>query len=100
MHLDARCYTCCVPTTRKRYTVTETDEIARAIEEAARTWPDEHGQRGHLLLRLVEKGYQALRAEREDAAASRREAIARTSGALTGVYEDGYLEHLREDWPE
>jgi hypothetical protein len=33
------------------------------------------------------------------AAGRRREAIRRTSGALTGVFEPDYLERLRDDWP-
>jgi hypothetical protein len=28
-----------------------------------------------------------------------RDAVARTSGALTGMYGEGYLSGLREDWP-
>lgn len=31
--------------------------------------------------------------------ASRRAAVEETAGALTGTYEPGYLEALREDWP-
>jgi hypothetical protein len=37
--------------------------------------------------------------DRRDATARRRKAIRRTSGALTGAYEPGYLEQLRRDWP-
>ena len=37
--------------------------------------------------------------ERDEGAARRREAIQRTSGALTGAYEPDYLERLRHDWP-
>ncbi len=31
--------------------------------------------------------------------ARRRIAIRETSGALTGSYEPGYLDRLRDDWP-
>jgi len=37
--------------------------------------------------------------DRAEEAERRRAAILRTSGALTGVYEPGYLERLRDDWP-
>jgi hypothetical protein len=29
----------------------------------------------------------------------RMRAVEETSGALTGLYEPGYLDGLREDWP-
>ncbi len=87
-----------MPTTRPRLTITETDEIARALDEAAAKWP-EVGSRRELLLRLVEQGRDALARDSGDAAAARRDAIRRTSGALTGTYEPDYLARLRDDWP-
>ncbi len=89
-----------MPTTRHRYTITETDEVARALDEAGRRWPEERDAPGRLLLHLVEEGGRALRRQRDDLTAARREAVRRTSGALTGVYPPDYLEQLREDWPE
>ncbi|MBO0690710.1 MAG: hypothetical protein J2P40_14210 [Candidatus Dormibacteraeota bacterium] len=89
-----------MPTSRPRHTITETDEIARALDEAARRWPGERHARGRLLLRLVEEGYQALREESAQVAEGRRAAVARTSGILTGDYGDRYLDDLRSEWPE
>lgn len=87
-----------MPTHRPRHVITETDDVARALDDAAKRWPDSPN-RTRLLIRLVEEGDRSL-AEREDeAAARRREAITRTSGALTGMYEPGYLAELRRDWP-
>lgn len=88
-----------MPTTRPRHVLTETDELAAAIDDAARRWPDDRGSRARLLLRLVHEGHRALAAERAEASAERRETIERTAGAGTGLYPDGYLERLREDWP-
>jgi len=78
--------------------ITETDEVAEALDAAAARWPDV-GSRRELLLRLVEQGRHAIEREQADAAERRRAAIRRTSGALTGAYEPGYLERLRDDWP-
>jgi hypothetical protein len=55
--------------------------------------------RRELLLRLVERGRTGIETDREDAAARRRAALHRTGGALTGSYEPGYLERLRDSWP-
>jgi len=87
-----------VPTTRPRLTITETDELAATLDAAAARWPEVRSRR-ELLLRLVEQGREVLDRERGEAAAHRREAIQRTSGALTGAYEPGYLDRLRDDWP-
>lgn len=88
-----------MPTARARHLITETDQVAKALDDAARRWPDDRGSRARLLLHLVQEGHQALL----DEAAKRREAriaaIRRTSGSLTGSYDFGYLEQLREDWP-
>jgi hypothetical protein len=87
-----------MPTTRPRLTITETDELAATLDAAAARWP-EVGSRRELLLRLVAQGREVLDRECGEAAAQRRDAVRRTSGALTGAYEPGYLDRLRDDWP-
>ena len=99
LHRCDRCYTsAAVPTTRPRLTITETDEVAAALDAAAARWPEVRSRR-ELLLRLLEQGRIAIDRDHDEATARRREAIRRTSGALTGTYEPGYLERLRNDWP-
>lgn len=86
-----------MPTDRPRLTITETDDVAEAIDLAAERWPETPSRR-ELLLRLVEQGRNVIERERDEKAARRREAIRRTSGTLTGAYEPDYLERLRDDW--
>lgn len=74
--------------------ITETDDIKSALATAARRWPDETP--GELLHRLISAGQQALMVDVEH----RRRVIIENAGALSGTYEPGYLERLREDWPE
>jgi hypothetical protein len=88
-----------MPTSRARHTITETDTVAHALDEAQRRWPEDRDARSRLLARLVEEGRRALAEQRAAEADNRREAIRRTRGALSGCYPDGYLESLRHDWP-
>lgn len=92
------CYTLGMPTTRPRHVITESDAVAQALDDAAARWPDDRANRSKLLLHLIEEGHQAVVAQREGAAQERRRAVERTSGALTGLYGEGYLDALREDW--
>lgn len=83
-----------MPTTKPRYTITDTGELSEQLDEAQRHWPDVH-DRKELLLRLAAAGRDAI--ERE--ASERSRAIRQTAGALTGVYRADELKRLREDWP-
>ena len=88
-----------MPTTRPRHTLTETDELAAALDAAARRWPEDAGSRSRLLLRLVEAGERAISDERERRRARRRAAVERTHGQFRGVYGPGYLDGLPNEWP-
>jgi hypothetical protein len=79
--------------------ITETEQIVQALDDAARRWPADRGNRARLLTRLVEEGHRAVIRQRERDASARRAAVARTSGALTGAYGEDYLAGLRADWP-
>jgi len=88
-----------MPTNRPRHVITETEAVARALDDAAKRWPKEREQRGRLIVRLVEEGHRSLGQTTRRQAARRREAITRTSGVLTGLYGPKYLDDLRRDWP-
>jgi hypothetical protein len=78
--------------------ITETDEVAAALDVAAAHWPGITSRR-ELLLRLVEQGRAVIEHDRAEETGRRIAAIDDASGALTGSYEPGYLERLRGDWP-
>ena len=79
--------------------ITETDEVTRALDDAARQWPQDRERPTRLLLDLVREGHRAITADADHASANRRSAIERTSGVLSGTYPTDYLDELRGDWP-
>jgi hypothetical protein len=82
-----------MPTTKPHYTITDTGELSDQLDKAQRRWP-EIKDRKELLLRLVAAG-----AAIEEEEADRPRAVEETAGALSGVFEPGEMECLREDWP-
>ncbi|HEY2717131.1 MAG TPA: hypothetical protein VGI73_13005 [Solirubrobacterales bacterium] len=84
-----------MPTTKPRYTVTDTGALSDQLDQAQRRWPGVQ-DRKQLLLKLAAAGRDAIDQEATD----RARAVEETAGALSGVYEPGELERLRDDWPE
>lgn len=98
VHPQSWWYTAPVPTTRPRHQITETPAIARAIDLAARHWPDE--PRSKLLRRLVDAGGVALEAADGDDVRRRIKAVEASSGKYADAFSADYLAELRRDWPE
>jgi hypothetical protein len=84
-----------MPTTKPRYTITDTGTVSEQLDAAQRRWPEVR-DRKELLLRLAAAGNAAITREIDQ----RRQAVRETAGTLSGVYREGELERLREDWPE
>lgn len=87
-----------MPTTRPRHQVTETDEVAQALDLAARRWPDE--PRSRLLLRLIRAGGSAVEAGLDEVTRARLAAIDATAGKYPVEFSGDYVTELRRDWPE
>jgi hypothetical protein len=86
-----------MPTSRPRHQVTETPEVALALDVAAQHWPGE--PRSRLLLRLLVLGREVLEDRGEDERRRRRDAIDASSGKYEHAFSERYLEELRSDWP-
>lgn len=87
-----------MPTTKRRYALTETDALADALAVAARRWPGKGPTA--LLALLVEEGHRAIAASDQLEASVRRHNIIITHGIFDAdVYGPGYLQELRKDWP-
>jgi hypothetical protein len=81
-----------VPTTRPRYTFTDTGEISEMLDLARQAWPD-ITDRKQLLLRLASEGRDALRArlDQTDEARRRREQLRAMARATSLIDEDALL---------
>jgi hypothetical protein len=88
-----------MPTTNRRHAITETDDIASALEMAAETWSELAEKPGALLRRLILVGRNTLMHDRATADDAREQSIDATAGALAGVFGPNYLHVFREDWP-
>lgn len=80
--------------------LTATDDIAAALDRAMKRWPEDAERPARLLHRLIAAGDAAAASERATELQSRLDAIAATSGIFSGLYPPGYLEDLRQEWPE
>ncbi len=94
-HLLSWWYHPSMPTSRRRYQITETEAVARAINEAAKRWPGE--PRSRLIVRAIVAGGAAL--EGDMASEERLERLKRLKGAYQNAYGHGYLAELRDEWP-
>lgn len=86
-----------MPTARPRHFVTETDDLAAALDAAATRWPGL--SRAQLLVHLALEGHKAAQHVHDERHRRRLAAVRAHSGALTGVYPGDYLDRLREEWP-
>jgi len=83
-----------MPTTRVRHLLTETDEIAEAIDAAMPLYPG--ASRADILRRLIHIGFETL----ADQQVRHRIIVREVAGRYPGLYPEGYLDDLREDWRE
>ena len=74
--------------------ITESDEVAGAIDRAAHHFPGE--SRAEVLRRLVALGARVI----DDAELERRDLVRRRAGRHPGVFAPREVELLRDEWPE
>lgn len=86
-----------MPTVRRRYQVTETEAVARAIDRAAKRWPGE--SRSKLLRRLIKVGGDGLEQQQQADESGHRAAVTASAGAYLDAFGPNYLAELRRDWP-
>ncbi|MDR2931113.1 MAG: hypothetical protein LBV06_09460 [Propionibacteriaceae bacterium] len=82
-----------MPTTLLRHSITETPEIAEAIDVAETLWPE--ATRSEALRRLIARGADAARHDLR----ARRAAIQKWAGSMPGVYPAGAAQAMKDEWP-
>jgi hypothetical protein len=85
-------------TTKPRHQVTETPGLAHALEVAADRWP-EKSTSGRIAA-LAELGAEIVERENAEWRAARRRLVEANAGGFEDAYPAGYLEELRQDWPD
>lgn len=75
--------------------LTETDEIARAVNDAALVWPELRGDRAALVRKLVMTGHASLGSR-----GGVSELVRNAAGAATGAYPRNARAELLAEWPE
>ena len=90
-----------MPTLRPRLTITETDDVAQMLDEAAERWPADREHRARLFTRLARLGVDALRRQQTADRISWEERVRGAAGAAgPQAYPAGYLDRLRGDWQQ
>jgi hypothetical protein len=89
-----------VPTSRRRFQITESNDISRALALAAKRWPKDARRPAALIQRLIGEGANAVTAQRERDVRRRHEAVARHRGAFAEAYPPGYLDEERRGWTD
>ncbi|MCL2788766.1 MAG: hypothetical protein FWD59_09820 [Micrococcales bacterium] len=83
-----------MPTTLLRHSITETPDIAKAVDLGQTLWPD--ATRAEVVRRLIDRGAQAARHDLSTRAAL----VSSWAGFLPGVYPPDAAASLKDEWPE
>ena len=87
-------HTVLVSTLYPRHFVIETDEVRRALADAALIWPELVGDTGALLRKLIEAGATAIRST-----VGVRGLVEETSGVASECYPRSARADLLKEWP-
>ncbi|MCL1922975.1 MAG: hypothetical protein FWG15_03795 [Propionibacteriaceae bacterium] len=82
-----------MPTTLVRHSITETAQIAEAIDTGAAAMPGV--SRAEVVRRLITRGAQAVRTDEE----VRKAVLDKWAGCLTDTIPQDAAEKLKDEWP-
>lgn len=79
--------------------ITESDELARALEAAQRVWPELAADRAGLLRKIIETGVEGIDSRLQQQANERLAAVESAAGALSGAWPTNWRQELDDEWP-
>jgi hypothetical protein len=79
--------------------ITESDALAKAIDDATKLWPDIADERAEILRRLIDRGIESIEAEVNAKLEARRKAVLEVAGSLSGIWPENWREEFRAEWP-
>ena len=79
--------------------ITETDELATALNRAAILWPELAGQRALLLRKILEVGIESIDKDTAKLTDARLANVQKLAGSMNDVWPSNWKEELAEDWP-
>jgi len=88
-----------MPTSLQRHAITETPDVKAWLDDAAKVWPDQAGNRSVLIKRLLEAGHRNATATIDQAVQRRRQLIEAASGSMPDVWpRDWYQQYKQDEW--
>lgn len=78
--------------------ITESDDLAHALNEAALLWPELKDERAELLRQIIQKGMAEIHKTAQTQRAHRAAAIMAISGSLD--WPSNWREQQLTEWPE
>ena len=97
-HHGIGCYTKDMPTRLDRTYVTHTRPIQAALETARALYPNDSPS--VLMNKLIVEGGESLKARSHNDTEKLRNARAAAAGQYTGMFPPGFIDEIREGWPE
>jgi hypothetical protein len=79
--------------------ITESDELGRALDHAARLWPELKNERGQLLRKVLEAGIAELLQDQTGRKSQRLNQIKTIAGSMSDIWPTNWREELANDWP-
>ena len=78
--------------------ITETDQLAAALTQAEKIWPELAGQRTLLLRKLLEVGITTIERESAERTSQRLTQIQKLAGSMDGTWPANWKQELDQDW--